>query len=96
MIAAAPPNRVDTFGPFVSIAYYPGVDPRTVTEGLMLEATTLTAKNGRLISAGSHGCTFERIYFDLFTIDDREVYGRLFQDKIKEKRKALGMTVTEP
>ena len=44
---------------------------------ISLEGTSLTAKDGRLISAGSYGCTFQRIYFDVSTADENALYARL-------------------
>ncbi|WP_435010857.1 hypothetical protein P12x_002144 [Tundrisphaera lichenicola] len=88
VIALYRPNHKNRLGPFHQIEYYPSGD---LTPGhLSLEGTSLTAKDGRLIRAESFGCTFQRIYFDAFTSDERELYGRLLQDKINARPEAAG------
>jgi len=81
VIAMARPNFIDTLGPFLRIDYYPTGD---LSPGnISLEGTSLTAKDGRLISAGSYGCTFQRTYFDAATADEKVLYERLLQERIK-------------
>jgi hypothetical protein len=58
VIAMSRPNRIHALGPFVEIDYYPTGDPRR--DCINLEGTVLIAKEGRLIAAGSYGCTFQR------------------------------------
>jgi hypothetical protein len=80
VIAMSRPNRVDALGPFLEIDYYPTGDPRP--DCINLEGTALIAKEGRLIAAGSYGCTFQRQYFDIFTPDERALYAQLLQARI--------------
>jgi hypothetical protein len=57
VIAMSRPNFRRTFGPFLEVDYYPTGD---LSPGnISLEGTSLTAKDGRLIAAGSYGCTFQ-------------------------------------
>ncbi len=86
VIAVSRPNSTHALGPFLSIDYYPTGDlpPGSIS----LEGTSLTAKDGRLISAGSYGCTFQRSYFDVATADDNALYGHLLQERIKAKSEA--------
>jgi hypothetical protein len=86
VIAASRPNLVHPLGPFLRVAYYPTGDlsPGSIS----LEGTSLTAKDGRLISAASFGCTFERTYFDVATAEEDELYERLLQERIKARSQA--------
>lgn len=83
VIAMSRPNFRDTLGPFLRIDYYPAGDlsPGSIS----LEGTSLTAKDGRLISAGSYGCTFERIYFDVSTADENALHTRLLRERIRAR-----------
>ena len=77
------PNFIDDLGPFLRIDYYPTGD---LSPGdISLEGTSLTAKDGRLISAGTYGCTFQRIYFDVSTADENALYARLVQESINAR-----------
>jgi hypothetical protein len=80
VIAVSRPNRIRALGPFVEIDYYPTGDPRP--DCINLEGTVLIAKEGRLIAAGSYGCTFQRHYFDIFTTDERALYAQLLRARI--------------
>ena len=83
VIAMSRPNFIDDLGPFLRIDYYPTGD---LSPGdISLEGTSLTAKDGRLISAGSYGCTFQRIYFDVSTADENALYARLVQESINAR-----------
>jgi hypothetical protein len=86
VIAMSRPNRIHSLGPFFEIDYYPTGDPHP--GGINLEGTVLIAKEGRLIAAGSYGCTFQRHYFDVFTPDERALYARLLQVRIDEQSAA--------
>lgn len=81
VIARWRPNATLTLGPFVDITYYPGGDLRPGV--ISLAGTALRAKDGRLITAGSYGCTFERTYFDVTTADENALYERLVEERIK-------------
>ena len=77
------PNFTRAAGPFLRIDYYPTGD---LSPGnLSLEGTSLLAKDGRLIAAGSYGCTFQRAYFDVSTADENALYERLLEERIKAK-----------
>ncbi len=79
IIALSRPNLVQTIGPFLRISYYPTGD---LTPGsISLEGTTLTAKDGRLISAESYGCTFQRTYFDITTVEENSLFKRLLEER---------------
>jgi hypothetical protein len=83
VVACWRPNSTLTLGPFVYIVYYPGGDlPPDV---ISLAGTALKAKDGRLISAESYGCTFQRTYFDVSTADERALYDRLLQERIEAR-----------
>jgi hypothetical protein len=81
VIAMSRPNSVRRLGPFLRIDYYPGGDPSP--GGINLEGTSLTAKDGQLISAGSYGCTFQRTYFDVATAEEKIMYERLIQERLQ-------------
>ena len=83
VIAMFRPNFIDSLGPFLRIDYYPTGD--LPPGAISLEGTSLTAKDGRLISAGSYGCTFQRIYFDVSTADENALYVRLVQESINAR-----------
>jgi hypothetical protein len=83
VIAMSRPNLIYTLGPFLRIDYYPTGD--LSPDSISLEGTSLTAKDGRLISAGSYGCTFQRTYFDVSTADENALYERLLQKRIKAR-----------
>jgi hypothetical protein len=86
IIAMSRPNFRRTVGPFLRIDYYPTDD---LSPGnLSLEGTSLTAKDGRLIAAGSYGCTFERTYFDVSAAEENALYERLLRERIKGSSKA--------
>ena len=83
VIAMSRPNFTRVVGPFLRIDYYPTGD---LSPGnLSLEGTSLLAKDGRLIAAGSYGCTFQRAYFDVSTADESALYERLLDERIKAK-----------
>jgi hypothetical protein len=86
VLAMASPHRTDALGPFLQVYYFPGGVP--AADSICLEGTALTAKSGRLISAGSYGCTFQRTYFDVTTPSDNDLYNRLVQAKIDANSKA--------
>lgn len=87
VIARWRPNATLTLGPFVDIMYYPGGDLRPGV--ISFAGTALRAKDGRLISAGSYGCTFERTYFDVTTADENALYARLVEERIKAQSEGM-------
>ncbi len=68
LIHRFPPHQNIRYGPFIELLYLPG--GRLKPDTIPLEATRILAKNGQTISASSYGCTFERTYFDLATVED--------------------------
>ena len=86
VIAMSRPNLVHTVGPFLRISYYPTGDlsPGSIS----MECTTLTARDGLLISAGSYGCMFQRTYFDLSTAEEDALFKRLVEDRIEARSEA--------
>ena len=86
VIAISRPNFRSSLGPFLRIDYYPTGD---LSPGnISLEGTSLTAKDGRLIAAGSYGCTFLRTYFDIGTAEENALYERLLEERIKASSEA--------
>jgi hypothetical protein len=80
VIAMSRPNFRRDLGSFIRIDYYPTGD---LSPGnISLEGTSLTAKDGRLIAAGSYGCTFQRTFFDVSTAEENGLYERLHEERI--------------
>ena len=92
VIAMSRPNSVHALGPFLRIDYYPTGDlsPGSIS----LEGTSLTAKDGRLISAWSYGCTFQRTYFDVSTADENALYEHLLQERMMARSEAARCRLT--
>jgi hypothetical protein len=80
IIGMSRPNRTKTLGPFLEIFYYPTGDPHP--DCINLEGTVLIAKDGRLIAAGSYGCTFRREFFNVSTSEESALYAELLRAKI--------------
>jgi len=87
VLAMATPHRTNTLGPFLTVYYLPGGVPSP--DSICLEGTALTAKDGRLISAASYGCTFQRTYFNVSTTDENELLARLLRERIDANSKAM-------
>jgi hypothetical protein len=85
VVSMASPHRSVTLGPFREVYYFPGGVP--APDIICLEGTVLIAKDGRLITAGSYGCTFQRTYFNIATPEESALYGRLIQAKIEANQR---------
>jgi hypothetical protein len=70
VIAATKPARVEGYGDFVQLNYQ---------EGLCFTGVTITAKNGRLASAAAWSCTWDRVFFDEMTQDDRQAFSAAYE-----------------
>ena len=75
LIGRHSPHHMFRRGPYVDLHYYPGGPPSP--GDLPNAGTTLMAKDGRLILAGSAGCTFEHVYFDATSPGDIAEFYRL-------------------
>lgn len=80
VIAETQPARVERYGEFVQLSYQ---------QGLSFTGVTITAKNGRLASAGAWSCTWNRVFFDELSRDDWKAYSVAYEahwQPIRQKR----------
>lgn len=79
VIEATAPVSVERIGAFVLLNYQGG-------DGLLhFTGVTITAKNGRLAGAAAWSCTWDRVFFDELTQEDRQA----FADAYKAHRQPL-------
>src|SRR5262245_57304983 len=77
VIARNQPHWVTKRGPFVQLFYYPGGPPRE--DSICLAGTSVVARDGKLIAAGSWACTFQHTHFDVTSPSDQAEYARLLE-----------------
>jgi hypothetical protein len=90
VIAKARPNRTLVRGPFTTLYYFPA---HPGPDSICLEGMVLHARDGRLVSASSYSCTWERGYFEMSDSDKRDFQAG-FDAWIAAARKAE--TTTSP
>jgi hypothetical protein len=73
----ASPHRISRLGRFTELWYYPGGPPDG--RGIPFESMALVAKDGKLVSAGAAGCTWQRWFFRMSREDEVE-YQKCFMD----------------
>lgn len=90
LIATTKPVRVERYGAFVQLNYQGG-------DGMLhFTGVTITAKNGRLASAAAWSCTWDRVFFDDLTSEDRKAFSEAYEahwQPIRKKRQEAEQAV---
>lgn len=86
LIENIPPHRIRRFGQFVWLTYYAGGPPPPGS--FTMESLGVIAKDGRLVSAGAAGCTWNRVFFEM-TSEDEAAFEISYRRYREERHKAV-------